>query len=119
MDTSEFTKNANAATKQGESLSTKLGKSAEGISKKFVAAFAGIAGLTLSLRQFLDVGGQYETAMAKVKTIMDDSVMGYDDMSASILKLSKDTGVAATELAESVYSAISGGVTTDNAVAMV
>lgn len=60
----------------------------------------------------------FESAMAKVSTIADESV-SFDDMRKQILQLSDDTGIAATDIAEDVYSAISAGQDTADAVAFV
>lgn len=60
----------------------------------------------------------FETAMAKVSTIADDSVP-IEDMRKQILQLSNDTGIAASDIAEDVYSAISAGQETGDAIAFV
>lgn len=66
----------------------------------------------------IKMAADFETAMAKVSTIADGSVP-IDEMADSIMKLSDQTGVAATDIAENVYSAISAGQDTADAVAFV
>lgn len=60
----------------------------------------------------------FEDAMAKVSTIADDS-MPFDDLRESIMALSDQTGVSASEIADNVYNAISAGQNTADAVAFV
>ena len=61
----------------------------------------------------------FETAMAKVQTIADTTTVPIDELQQSILDLSDETGVAATDIAESVYNAISAGQDTADAVSYV
>ena len=58
----------------------------------------------------------FESSMAKVSTIADTTQVPIGDLKESILKLSSDTGVAASDIAESVYQAISAGQSTGEAV---
>lgn len=67
----------------------------------------------------LEAGSNAETAMAKVSTIADTAALPMEDLQAQIIELSTKTGKSVSEIAESVYSAISGGVDTANAVAVV
>lgn len=60
----------------------------------------------------------FESAMAKVSTISDGSVP-LEEMRKKILELSNDTGIAASDIAEDVYSAISAGQSTGDAIAFV
>lgn len=68
----------------------------------------GIAGLKLSV--------DFEDAMAKVSTIADESEVSMEQMSTAILNLSNESGIAATEIADNVYNAISAGQSTGDAV---
>ena len=61
----------------------------------------------------------FETSMAKVQTIADTTAVPIGDLRESILDLSSDTGIAATDIAESVYNAISAGQSTADAVGFV
>lgn len=67
----------------------------------------------------LEAGSNAETAMAKVATIADTAALPMEELQEQILALSTKTGKSVSEIAESVYSAISGGVDTANAVAVV
>ena len=58
----------------------------------------------------------FEDSMAKVSTISDDSQVPVGDLRKAILKLSDDTGIASTEIANNVYDAISAGQSTGDAV---
>ena len=77
------------------------------------AAYTSVAALATAA---VKIGSEYETGMAQVATIMDTSVMSYDEMSSEIMALSNQTGQASTDLAESVYNAISATGDTANAV---
>ena len=65
------------------------------------------------------LAADFEQGMAKVSTIADTSQVSMADMSKQIIQLSDDTGVAATDLSESVYQAISAGQDTKDAVGFV
>lgn len=65
------------------------------------------------------MASDFETAMAKVATISDDSAVNFEDMRSAILDLSNQTGVSAADIAENVYQAISAGQDTADAVAFV
>ena len=58
----------------------------------------------------------YETAIAKVSTIADANVVPIEEMSSEIMKLSNTTGIAASQIADDVYNAISAGQQTGDAV---
>ena len=70
-----------------------------------------------------DASINFETAMAKVKTIAGDSAVSYKgnmvDMGDAIKQLSSDTGVSAGEIAEATYNAISAGVDVSKSVEFV
>lgn len=61
----------------------------------------------------------FDEAMAKVSTIADSAQVPMRDMEKSILDLSDKTGIAATDIADNVYNAISAGQKTGDAVAFV
>lgn len=61
----------------------------------------------------------FEDAMAKVDTIADTTEVPLDELRQQILDLSNDTGIAAKDIADNVYNAISAGQKTGDAVAFV
>lgn len=58
----------------------------------------------------------FEDSMAKVSTIADTTEVPLEDLQAAILELSDESGIAAGEIAENVYNAISAGQKTGDAV---
>lgn len=81
------------------------------------------AGVTASVKAITDAlmgctqaSMEFETAMAKVGTIADESQKPLGDMRNEILALSGETGKSVGELAEATYQAISASVATENAV---
>ena len=98
----------------------KVSKTAETVGKglekagKTLSAGSAVAGAALgaSTKFAMD----FEDAMAKVSTIADENEVPMDKMREQILALSNDTGVAATDIAENVYNAISAGQKTGDAV---
>lgn len=58
----------------------------------------------------------FETALAKVSTLADTSVVSMDTIKAQLVSLSGETGVAVESLAEATYQALSAGVDTANVV---
>jgi TP901 family phage tail tape measure protein len=87
------------------------------------AATAAAAWGALKLGEFIsdaiEIGSEYETAFAKVQTIMDKTQTSSEEMSSAIKALSNETGIAAAELSGSVYDAISATGDTANAVSLV
>lgn len=67
----------------------------------------------------VNVGMDFESAFAKVRTIMDPTQKSFEDMQTEIIALSEKTGIAASALSESVYNAISATGDTAHAVALV
>lgn len=59
---------------------------------------------------------EYEKAIAKVSTIADAQAVPIQEMSSEIMKLSNTTGIAASQIADDVYNAISAGQQTGDAV---
>ena len=55
-------------------------------------------------------GMDFETSMAKASTLVDTTQYSMDDLSNKILDVSDKTGVAAEELGEAMYSALSASV---------
>lgn len=93
-----------------------VGTKLESVGKKLSVLSGGIlAGGVASYKMAAD----FEESMAKVMTIADETEVGYDDLKKSIIDLSDETGIAAGEIAENVYNAISAGQSTGDAVAFV
>ncbi len=65
------------------------------------------------------MAANFEESMAKVMTIADETEVSYDDLKGAIIDLSDETGIAAGEIADNVYNAISAGQSTGDAVAFV
>lgn len=62
---------------------------------------------------------EFETSFAKVATIADETEVPLGDLKQQIIDMSNETGVSANSIAESVYSAISAGRSTGEAVEFV
>ena len=104
-----------------------IGDSAEKTGSKSDAAFGAVAlgagavsaALIAATKAAVDYADAFEAAFAKTQTIMDTNVMSAGAMKESVLDLSQATGMAATDVSEAVYQAISGSVDTANAVGFV
>ena len=66
-----------------------------------------------------EFSSQFNAAFAKTQTIMDTNVMAVGDMRSAVLELSRDSAMAAGDVSDAVYQAISGSVDTADAVAFV
>lgn len=102
-----------AAGREGDKARKQLagiGKSMQSVGKTMTATVTApvVAAFTASTKAALD----FEDGIAKVSTIADSSVMGKDALRKGILDLSNQYGVAASEIAEAQYSAISAGADT-------
>jgi len=61
----------------------------------------------------------FEDSIAKVGTIADETQVPLDELEGQIMELSNRSGVAAADIAEAVYGAMSAGQDTDKAVGFV
>ncbi len=66
-----------------------------------------------------DMASAYDAAFAKTRTVMDETAVSAGDMRSSILDLSRDSAMAAEDVSQAVYQAISGSVDTADAVQFV
>jgi TP901 family phage tail tape measure protein len=80
-------------------------------------AGAGIAGaLVGAAAASIKFGMEFETSFTKATTLMEGTDVNLEMLEKNMLKLSDSTGVAATELSEGLYSALSAGIPiTENA----
>lgn len=95
-----------------------LGSIAQAAAETAAAAWGALK-LGEFISDAIEIGSEYETAFAKVQTIMDKTQTSSEEMSSAIKALSNETGIAAAELSGSVYDAISATGDTANAVSLV
>ena len=97
----------------GQSMQ-KFGEKTESVGKNLTKSvttpIVGVGAATAKLAT------DFGSSMAKVSTIADTTQVPIGDLKESILELSDDTGVAASDIAESAYQAISAGQSTGEAV---
>lgn len=67
----------------------------------------------------IDLGSAFETSLAKLSTIADTDAVSIGQFSDELKDLSGATGVAAADLANVAYNAISAGASTEDAMKMV
>lgn len=86
---------------------------------KLIADLVETAGSQLAnlAKDSVSVGSAFETSLAKVSTIADTSAVSVDKLQQQILSTSSNMGIAASDIAEATYQAISAGQDTANAVA--
>lgn len=96
----------------GRSSGQKLGSTLAGTLKKVLAA----AGIGAALKSAIESGSGFETAVAKVATIADTGAVSVQELNSQILNASGSMGIAASDIAEAAYQAISAGQDTTNAV---
>lgn len=81
--------------------------SVKAMATAMVAAGAAVAaGVAASIK----FGKEYETSMAKVQTMFGDTEVDIDNLNRKMLAMSSETGLAATELGQAMYSALSAGI---------
>lgn len=100
-------------TAAGATAGKSLGKSLIGAVGKILAA----AGIGKMLQAAFTEGSAFETAVAKVGTIADTTKVPIGELKEQITDLSGTMGIAAGDLAEATYQAISAGQDTGDAVA--
>lgn len=94
---------ASAESKVRKGGST-MAKAAKGAALAIGTAFVS-AGTTV-----MKFGTEFENSMAAASTLIDTSVTDMDALNEKMLTLSDDTNVAASELGNSLYSALSAGI---------
>lgn len=91
----------------------KAGQKLEAFGQKMMVVSTGIATFaTAATKMAVD----FEDSIAKVSTIMDTGQMSVGEMEDAIVSLSNETGIAAGDIADNVYNAISAGQQTADAV---
>ena len=93
----------------GQKISGVGDKMTAGISAPIAAVGVGTAKMAMD----------FEDAMAKLSTIADTTEVPMEDLQKQIMDLSDETGIAAGDIADNVYNAISAGQSTGDAVAFV
>lgn len=107
---------ASASSSVGSSMQT-ISASAIAVGQVIADAFeTAISKVVEYGQQIVQVGAQQESALAKVNTIMDQTVVNSSEMADAIRGLSSDMGVSVEELSDTVYNAISATGDTANAV---
>ena len=109
------TKTMRDALKELGVTSTSVGSAMEKMGKRMTAAASALVSATagVSIKAFMD----FEDHMAIVSTIADTTEVSMEELSEQMLEASSATGVAAGELADATYQAISAGRATKDAVA--
>lgn len=82
------------------SIEKNVARAGKAMAGAFVAA--GVAAIKL--------GADFEQSAAKASTLFGDVAVDTDNLNKKMLELSSSTGVAATELNEALYSALSAGI---------
>ena len=105
------TLNSSSAT-IGQKISS-IGNCVSGLGATILPVSTAISGLGLTIGK---MSMNFEDAMAKVSTIADTTEVPLDTLKDQIMKLSTQTGISASEIADNVYNAISAGQKTGDAV---
>ena len=79
----------------------------KGVATAVTAASTAIAGLATAAAK---VGSEFETSLAGTSTMFGDVAVDTDGLTAKILDLSNASGLAATDLSNSLYNALSAGI---------
>lgn len=79
-------------------------------------AAAGMAAATAATIKAVQAAAEYEVSFAKTATLLTGTSEDLKEYSQEIIKMSNNTGIAAGELTETVYSAISAGIDQADAV---
>lgn len=85
----------------------KIGDAAIGAGKKMSVLSGAIAGAATASGK---LASDFNDSMAKASTLVDTAVYDMDDLKDKILEVSNRTGVAAEQLGESMYNALSASI---------
>lgn len=105
--------NIAAGDKEAQRLSRAFSAAGTAFTAKFTMPITAALGLSAKLSL------EFDKAMSKVATIADTTEVPLEQLRTEILALSDDTGIAATDIADNVYNAISAGQKTGDAVQFV
>lgn len=109
-DDSKIDEDLKNANKKVETQSKKLGDTAGKAAKGIGIALAAATGAAITF------GSEFESSFAKGSTLFGDVEVDIENLQDKILNLSDESGVAANELNEGLYSALSAGIPiTENA----
>jgi len=120
----EAEKSADGCAKSIDQFGREINQSSDAITALASAlAAAGIAKTVDEIADALfacaDAAEAFETAIAKVSTLADTSVVSMDTISTQLTELSNEAGVAVGSLAEAAYLALSSGVDTADVIEFV
>lgn len=88
-----------------------LGGAASTMAKVTTAALgAAVTGIAAAGTASVAAGKEFETSFAKASTLFGDVAVDTDNLKSKMLEVSNATGVLATDLNESLYSALSAGI---------
>lgn len=122
-DTKKSVKGVGDESEESKEKVGGLGDESKNTAAKLAMLSAGAAAAAAALISVgsaaITASSQFESAFAKTQTIMDTAAMSASDMRSEILSLSQDSAMAATDVSEAVYQAISGSVATQDATAFV
>ena len=105
-EANKISKQMSKTAKVGETLS----KTGAALTKGLTVPLAGAAIATTKMAV------DFESSFAKVSTLLDDTVVDFDNYKESLIAGSNETKVAVDEYSEAVYQAISAGVDQTKAV---
>ncbi|MFA5239813.1 MAG: phage tail tape measure protein, partial [Phycisphaerae bacterium] len=91
----------NADTKPAQGSMNSFGSVIKKVGGMFAIAF--------SIKKIYEVGAAFEKSFAKASTLIDKTAVSISALKKNILNLSNATGVAATEITEGLYQALSAG----------
>lgn len=123
----DFEKESKSTGETGKKAAEDMGKAFEDAGTKISNAGEKISGVGEKLlpvtAAITAIGGvsvkgavEFEDAIAKLGTIADENEVPLSELEEQVKSLSNETGIAASEIAENAYNAISAGQSTKDAV---
>lgn len=120
----KYGKEVKEAGKSSEEFADGADKSKQGIEQ--LAAALAAAGVAKTVKEITDellecagAAAGFETALAKLSTLIDTSVYPMEDIKVQLVELSNETGVSVSALTEAAYQARSAGVDAANVISFV
>jgi TP901 family phage tail tape measure protein len=110
---SQALQNMGRTAEQETSKARKAFKKLEGAAKAAGVALGAAAGalVAVGFKKGVDRAIQFERAMAEVNTILGEGSISIDRASESVLRLARELGEPAPEIAAGMYQTLSAGVT--------
>lgn len=111
VDTSDFDKGMKDVSSSLDDADKKSGTVGANVAKVFAGIAVAISAAAVALgKAAYEAGTEFESSLAKASTLFGDTQVDVANLTDELLALSSETGVAAKDLGNTLYNALSAGI---------